>query len=54
MSHDPEVALYLSGGGFSRYFRRPDYQNGAVFTFLEQLGNQYAGFYKCVCCRDST
>ncbi|KAI9451472.1 subtilisin-like protein [Lactarius psammicola] len=43
--YGPEVAMYLSGGGFSRYFPRPNYQNGAVFTYLQYLGNQYAGFY---------
>jgi hypothetical protein len=44
----PEVAMPLSGGGFSEYFRRPMYQNGAVLTYLQNLGSQYAGLYKCV------
>ncbi|KAI9451469.1 subtilisin-like protein [Lactarius psammicola] len=43
--HDPEVALPLSGGGFSRYFTRPFYQDGAVSDFFGRLGNQYAGLY---------
>ncbi|KAF8257664.1 subtilisin-like protein [Lactarius quietus] len=42
---NPEVAAKLSGGGFSNHFPRPIYQNPAVPTFLEQLGNQYNGLY---------
>ncbi|KAF8267640.1 peptidase S8/S53 domain-containing protein [Lactarius quietus] len=42
----PEVAADLSGGGFSNNFRRPPYQEVAVTTFLEHLGNQYEDFYK--------
>ncbi|KAF8269932.1 peptidase S8/S53 domain-containing protein [Lactarius quietus] len=41
----PEVALPQSGGGFSQYFGRPNYQNGAVLPFLQNLGNQHAGLY---------
>ena len=52
MFHDPEVAWHDSGGGFSRHFTRPDYQKDAVNTFLEDLKDDYAGFYKCVRCRD--
>ncbi|KAF8269933.1 peptidase S8/S53 domain-containing protein [Lactarius quietus] len=44
----PEVALPQSGGGFSQYFGRPNYQNGAVLPFLQNLGNQYAGLYNAV------
>ncbi|KAH9007685.1 peptidase S8/S53 domain-containing protein, partial [Lactarius deliciosus] len=44
-SHDPEVAASLSGGGFSIYFDRPEYQEGAIPTFLESLGDTYEGFY---------
>ncbi|KAI9452102.1 subtilisin-like protein [Lactarius psammicola] len=40
-----EVAMPLSGGGFSRYFERPIYQDGAVPPFLEHLGIEYAGLY---------
>ncbi|KAF8267517.1 peptidase S8/S53 domain-containing protein [Lactarius quietus] len=46
--NDPETAIPLSGGGFSEYFGRPQYQNGMVQTFLENLGNQYAGFYNAL------
>ncbi|KAH8997050.1 subtilisin-like protein, partial [Lactarius hatsudake] len=44
-SHDPEVAASLSGGGFSIYFDRPEYQEGVIPTFLQHLGDTYEGFY---------
>ncbi|KAH8981133.1 subtilisin-like protein [Lactarius akahatsu] len=44
-SFDPEVGASLSGGGFSEYFRRPKYQQQAVSTFLDNLGQQYSGLY---------
>ncbi|KAH9173778.1 peptidase S8/S53 domain-containing protein [Lactarius sanguifluus] len=34
----PEVAASLSGGGFSEYFMRPEYQQQAVSTFFDHLG----------------
>ncbi|KAF8263762.1 peptidase S8/S53 domain-containing protein [Lactarius quietus] len=40
-----EVAAELSGGGFSNYFERPQYQDEAVPKFLQQLGSQYAGMF---------
>ncbi|KAH9053895.1 peptidase S8/S53 domain-containing protein [Lactarius vividus] len=45
MSFWPEVAASLSGGGFSEYFPRPWYQQQAVSTFLDNLGQQYSGLY---------
>ncbi|KAH8989266.1 subtilisin-like protein [Lactarius akahatsu] len=45
MSFRPEVAASLSGGGFSEYFSRPGYQQRAVSTFLDNLGQQYSGLY---------
>ncbi|KAG0085612.1 hypothetical protein BGZ93_000543 [Podila epicladia] len=39
----PEVAASFSGGGFSRYFDRPSYQNQAVSAYLAKLGNRDAG-----------
>ncbi|KAF8258755.1 subtilisin-like protein [Lactarius quietus] len=42
---NPEVAASISGGGFSNYFLRPPYQKVAVPSFLENLGNTYAGSY---------
>ena len=49
---DPEVAADLSGGGFSNYFKLPSYQSEAVPSFLQNLGDQYDGLYKCVYCLD--
>ncbi|KAH8991285.1 subtilisin-like protein [Lactarius akahatsu] len=45
MSFGPEVAASFSGGGFSEYFVRPGYQQQAVSTFLDNLGQQYSGLY---------
>ncbi|KAF8258987.1 subtilisin-like protein [Lactarius quietus] len=44
-SKDPEIAASLSGGGFSNYFPRPDYQDKAMEKFMKNLGGQYNGFY---------
>ncbi|KAH9071520.1 subtilisin-like protein [Lactarius deliciosus] len=44
----PEVAASFSGGGFSEYFLRPGYQQQAVSTFLDNLGQQYSGLYNPV------
>ncbi|KAH9055580.1 tripeptidyl peptidase A [Lactarius vividus] len=41
----PEVAAEFSGGGFSNYFARPSYQDGAVRNYLSKLGNKYSGLY---------
>lgn len=43
---NPEIAAYLSGGGFSRYFGIPDYQSTAVDLFINGLGTQFDGLYK--------
>ncbi|KAH9015057.1 subtilisin-like protein [Lactarius pseudohatsudake] len=42
---NPEVVASLSGGGFSNIYSRPAYQDGAVPTYLENLGGQYDGLY---------
>ncbi|KAH9071440.1 subtilisin-like protein [Lactarius deliciosus] len=42
---NPEVGMYLSGGGFSTYFTRPNYQEDMVAPFLGSLDSQYAGLY---------
>ena len=44
----PEVATEFSGGGFSRHFSRPSFQDFAVAAFLLELGTKYAGFYEWV------
>ncbi|KAH9052983.1 subtilisin-like protein [Lactarius deliciosus] len=46
--YDPEIAEDGSGGGFSEYFKRPDYQHDAVTTFFGILGNQYHGLYNAL------
>ena len=45
---NPEVAAYFSGGGFSNYFSRPSYQNGAVSSYLQSIGGLNYGLFKCV------
>jgi hypothetical protein len=54
MGYLTEVAATSSGGGFSDYFLRPDYQQEAVSSFLQvqTLDNLYDGFYKCARIRD--
>jgi tripeptidyl-peptidase-1 len=43
---NPEIAIGLSGGGFSRLFPTPAYQTKAVSRYLETLGTKYKGLYK--------
>jgi tripeptidyl-peptidase-1 len=50
---NPEVAASLSGGGFSNYFPRPSYQVEAVSSYLQSIGSQYSGLFKCVFCFDN-
>ncbi|KAF9256592.1 subtilisin-like protein [Marasmius fiardii PR-910] len=42
---NPEVAVDFTGGGFSNYFARPDYQSAAVTTFLNRLGTTNSGLF---------
>ncbi|KAH9060350.1 subtilisin-like protein [Lactarius deliciosus] len=42
---DPEVGAVISGGGFSDYFKIPDYQRQAVPGFFQILGDKYNGLY---------
>ncbi|KAH8989005.1 subtilisin-like protein [Lactarius hatsudake] len=48
ISDNPEVGAPLSSGGFSNYFKRPDFQDKAVLPFLQNLGDRYNGLYKYV------
>ncbi|KAN0097087.1 Peptidase S8/S53 domain containing protein [Tylopilus felleus] len=42
----PETAVFFSGGGFSNYFPRPDYQDTAVTKYLQTLApGTYEGLY---------
>ena len=45
---NPEVATFLSGGGFSHYFPRPSYQANAVVEYLDGAEYPYFGRYKYV------
>lgn len=36
---------YVSGGGFSRYFRRPRYQDTVVSAYVKNLGSTFKGLY---------
>ncbi len=51
-NHDPEIAASFSGGGFSNYFQREEWQDEEVSIFLDDLGNHYLYHYKCVRCCD--
>ena len=48
---NPEVAAsnpssgFASGGGFSNYFPRPDYQSGAVPAYISGLQPEYSSLY---------
>lgn len=48
---DPEVVAYdprngySSGGGFSNYFPRPQFQDEAVSAYLDKLGDQFSDLY---------
>ncbi|KAH9053979.1 hypothetical protein EDB83DRAFT_2618052 [Lactarius deliciosus] len=44
-SYKPETGASFSGGGFSNYFPREEYQMAAVKAFLEKLGGTYDGLY---------
>jgi len=50
-SFSPEVAAsdpssgFASGGGFSNYFPRPDYQSGVVPAYISGVEPAYSGFY---------
>ena len=46
----PEIAAELSGGGFSFYFERPVYQDGAVLNYLEKFPDNNI-YIKCAHCQ---
>ncbi|KAL8757953.1 MAG: hypothetical protein Q9184_004074 [Pyrenodesmia sp. 2 TL-2023] len=41
----PEVAVAFSSGGFSDRFPRPAYQDAAVTTYLNSIGDTFKGLY---------
>ncbi|EAW09485.1 S53 family peptidase [Aspergillus clavatus NRRL 1] len=42
---NPEKAIAFSGGGFSDRFARPSYQDTAVQSYLDKLGERWNGLY---------
>lgn len=42
---DPEEAVFFSSGGFSDLWARPNYQDGAVKSYLQKLGDQWEGLF---------
>ena len=46
-THDvnPEKAVSFSGGGFSKVFPRPEYQDDAVRQYFDKLGGKWKGLY---------
>ena len=50
MDFNPEIVAshrsgFSSGGGFSQYFARPDYQNSAVTAYMAGLNGSSSGLY---------
>jgi tripeptidyl-peptidase I len=53
---DPETEIvaynpnnhFHSGGGFSKYFPRPSYQDAVVPTYIDSLGTLYSGLYNAI------
>ncbi|KAL4932388.1 S53 family peptidase [Aspergillus undulatus] len=41
----PEAGTYFSSGGFSDYWARPSYQDGAVKSYLKQLGTTQSQYF---------
>ncbi|KIP02046.1 hypothetical protein PHLGIDRAFT_79697 [Phlebiopsis gigantea 11061_1 CR5-6] len=41
----PEIAMNLTGGGFSNYFAAPSYQKTAVAQFKESLPSNFGGYF---------
>ena len=44
VAHNPANG-FVSGGGFSKYFPRPAYQDSAVLPYLARLGSLHDGLY---------
>ena len=42
---EPEIAGYFSSGGFSNIWPRPAYQEHAVSSYLEKIGDHNKGYY---------
>lgn len=44
-SRSPELPAGFSSGGFSNYFKRPDWQDEVVSKYLKNLGTMWEGYY---------
>ncbi|PLB44831.1 tripeptidyl aminopeptidase [Aspergillus steynii IBT 23096] len=42
---NPERAVFFSSGGFSDYWERPEWQEEAVDSYLETIGDKFKGLY---------
>ena len=49
-----EIGIDFSGGGFSAYFERHDYQIPAITEYLKAVPKAYAGYFECVSSRGLT
>ncbi|KAF7545304.1 hypothetical protein G7Z17_g9268 [Cylindrodendrum hubeiense] len=43
--NSPEVASYMSSGGFSEYWPRPSWQDSTVSSYLRKYGDKWKGYY---------
>ena len=41
----PEIAMNLTGGGFSNYFAAPSYQKSAIAQFKASLPSNFGGYF---------
>ena len=44
VAYDPANG-FVSGGGFSNYFKQPKYQASAVAGYLDKIGDEYSTYY---------
>ncbi|KAH9176201.1 hypothetical protein EDB89DRAFT_2066021 [Lactarius sanguifluus] len=54
INYGSEVVTPFSSGGFSNYFKRPEFQKDAVPPFLQNLGDKYQGLYNATRRRRTT
>lgn len=43
--NSPEVAWNFSSGGFSDYWKRPEWQSDVIEKYLEEHGDEWKGYY---------
>jgi tripeptidyl-peptidase I len=44
-NNSPETAVFFTGGGFSEYFSRPNWQDKAVKKYLDKYGSEFKRYY---------